>query len=436
MDSRLNDRTAQAAAAAGVHFFDVEEHFSGHEICGDEGEWINYIARPSELFEGKLIDAGSFHPTREGQFQYAVAFQAGIDELLAPGAPTLATGLPANPGPAAASSMQSASVAASGETQLPEAPAGSVGPLSLEPVAAHPASACDRVFNPGEQVLLRAASFAPASPVTVRMEMPDAGFAADLAVAVAGLDGVLETVVMLPASAPTPFVAGIYAQGVRADGGAHLALESAGIASPLPECDTAPPSIQIQSPPEGATYGLGEVVTAGYACQDEGSGVSECLGPVASGEAIDTSATGTHTFNVSAWDREGNYAEVTRTYRVVYYQFEGFFSPVDNPPVRNVVKAGQTIPLKWRLTDEQGSPVADGSSFVSVTVTQIACDDSSPSDAVEEVTSSSGLEYLGDGFWQLNWKSPKSYAGSCRVVKLNLADHVDEGRSAIFDFRS
>ncbi len=29
--------------------------------------------------------------------------------------------------------------------------------------------------------------------------------------------------------------------------------------------------------------------------------------------------------------------------------FDGFFAPVDNQPTINKAKAGQTIPMKWRL---------------------------------------------------------------------------------------
>ena len=41
------------------------------------------------------------------------------------------------------------------------------------------------------------------------------------------------------------------------------------------------------------------------------------------------------------------------------WQFIGFTSPVDNPSVMNSAKAGQTIPLKWRLLDAAGVPVTN-----------------------------------------------------------------------------
>lgn len=46
-------------------------------------------------------------------------------------------------------------------------------------------------------------------------------------------------------------------------------------------------------------------------------------------------------------------------------------------------------------------------------------------DLVEEyATGASGLQNLGNGYYQFNWKTPKSYAHSCKTVSLNLGDGV------------
>lgn len=113
--------------------------------------------------------------------------------------------------------------------------------------------------------------------------------------------------------------------------------------------------------------------------------------------------------------------------------FSGFFQPVDNTKV-NVVKAGQTIPVKWRLL--AGSvPVSDPSSFVSLTSQRVSCATfDTPLDLIEEVTTNpSGLLYTGDGNWQFNWKTPKSYAGQCRIMTVTLADGTTH--SADFQFK-
>ena len=110
------------------------------------------------------------------------------------------------------------------------------------------------------------------------------------------------------------------------------------------------------------------------------------------------------------------------------YTFNGFFQPVDNG-VPNVAKAGQTIPVTWRLTDAAGQPIADPASFVRISSTKTATSCSDSGDAVETYAGTSGLQYLGDGLWQFNWKTPKSYAGQCRTMILELSDrstHIAE----------
>jgi hypothetical protein len=40
----------------------------------------------------------------------------------------------------------------------------------------------------------------------------------------------------------------------------------------------------------------------------------------------------------------------------------------------------------------------------------------------EATTSQSGLQHQGDGQWHYNWTTSKSWAGTCRVFTLTLAD--------------
>jgi len=116
----------------------------------------------------------------------------------------------------------------------------------------------------------------------------------------------------------------------------------------------------------------------------------------------------------------------------IVYNFEGFFSPVDNPPTLNLAKAGQTIPLKWRVTDADGDPVTDLTG-VTVKAVTFACDLEITPDQVEEYASgASGLQNLGDGYYQFNWKTPKSYANSCKTLKLDPGDEVIH--EALFKF--
>ena len=119
------------------------------------------------------------------------------------------------------------------------------------------------------------------------------------------------------------------------------------------------------------------------------------------------------------------------------YVFTGFFNPVDNPPVINKATAGQGVPVKWRITDANGVGISDPSSFVSLTSGSTTCSSTAPQDAIETYTGNSGLHYLGDGNWQFDWQTPKSYAGTCRVMSLNLRDGPGtvRGRTANFQFK-
>jgi hypothetical protein len=105
------------------------------------------------------------------------------------------------------------------------------------------------------------------------------------------------------------------------------------------------------------------------------------------------------------------------------YTFNGFFSPVENQPIVNKAKAGQAIPVKWQITDANGVGISN-STFVNLESYSIACGQfaGDPASDVETYAGSSGLQYLGDGNWQYNWKTPKAYLGQCRIMKLTLND--------------
>ncbi len=109
----------------------------------------------------------------------------------------------------------------------------------------------------------------------------------------------------------------------------------------------------------------------------------------------------------------------------VTYNFEGFFAPVDNPPIVNTAKAGSAIPINWRLTTSGEAPISDPNSFVGLVSYQVSCGTTDGLEApLETVASgSSGLQYKGDGNWQINWKTMANYPrGSCRFMELRLND--------------
>ena len=106
------------------------------------------------------------------------------------------------------------------------------------------------------------------------------------------------------------------------------------------------------------------------------------------------------------------------------WQFIGFEAPIDNGGVLNGVKAGKAVPIKWRLLDATGAPVTDLAS-VTVKTSSLSCAAGTSVDLLEETAAgNSGLQNLGDGYYQYNWKSPKSYAGSCKTMRLDVGDGV------------
>ena len=111
--------------------------------------------------------------------------------------------------------------------------------------------------------------------------------------------------------------------------------------------------------------------------------------------------------------------------------FRGFADPVDND-VTNLATAGRAVPLKFRVTRGDDVPVTDISN-VSVTVTDLQCELGMTADLVEEYAAGkSGLQNLGDGHYQYNWKTSKSYKNSCKLLTLDIGDGV--AHTAEFDF--
>jgi hypothetical protein len=109
----------------------------------------------------------------------------------------------------------------------------------------------------------------------------------------------------------------------------------------------------------------------------------------------------------------------------VNYNFQGFFAPIDNPPAINTTKAGSAVPVKWRITTSSGVPVSDPNSFVGLFSYAVTCGTTDGLETPVETTApgESSLKYLGDGDWQLNWKTLGTYSrGSCRVLELRLND--------------
>jgi hypothetical protein len=78
----------------------------------------------------------------------------------------------------------------------------------------------------------------------------------------------------------------------------------------------AGPTIQLDTPADGAVYTLDQPVQASYSCVDPASPVTDCVGNVASGGVLDTSTAGSFTFTVTSHDQAGDSSSVTHGYSV------------------------------------------------------------------------------------------------------------------------
>ena len=199
--------------------------------------------------------------------------------------------------------------------------------------------------------------------------------------------------------------------------------------------DRTAPTITLTRPAEGAVYTLGENVLADYSCADEpnGSGVASCEGSVPSGAALDTSAVGAKTFQVSSTDNAGNQTSRSVAHSVVY-DFEGFLWPLENLPHVNRWKAGRPVPVRFSLGSYKGrTPVAAGYPAV----TPVDCGVDVQPAGVEKARGTWTKSWntqtkRGRATYTFLWKTEKNWVGGCRQLVLKLDDGTLHGANFRF----
>jgi hypothetical protein len=104
------------------------------------------------------------------------------------------------------------------------------------------------------------------------------------------------------------------------------------------------------------------------------------------------------------------------------YFFTGFFQPVDNLPVINMVKAGSAVPIKFSLGANFGLNIltvgSPGSGF-------IPCSSTDPVDTIETTVTagSSSLSYdPTSNQYTYVWKTQSAWANTCRQLVVSFAD--------------
>jgi hypothetical protein len=207
--------------------------------------------------------------------------------------------------------------------------------------------------------------------------------------------------------------------------------------------DATKPATTVTDVAEGATYNLGSVPQAGCATTDNLSGVAtEATLALTGGDA---QGVGDITATCSgALDVAGNAADPAVAHFTVVnplpdtYDFTGFFQPVDNPGegpsyIFNSVKAGSAIPVKFSLAGDQGLSIFSPSYPTS---RPLSCTTAAFTDPIEETVTAgnSNLSYdAASDTYTYVWKTNKGWAGTCRVLTVQLDDGTQH--LAYFQFK-
>jgi hypothetical protein len=127
-------------------------------------------------------------------------------------------------------------------------------------------------------------------------------------------------------------------------------------------------------------------------------------------------------------------ADVSTLVRVgAGWPFTGFFQPVDNQPVANVVKGGSTVPVKFGLGGARGLDIFAAGYPSSA---KVNCS-TGATDAIEELVTTPGATSLsydpGTSRYQFNWKTQSAWVGTCRTLVLRF--RLGGEQSALFRFK-
>jgi hypothetical protein len=148
-------------------------------------------------------------------------------------------------------------------------------------------------------------------------------------------------------------------------------------------------------------------------------------------------SAGANTLCVSGTDLPGNPATPVCT-TFTLYAFKGFLSPI-KMGVTNSANAPQTIPIKWWLTDAAGKSVSKATVFSTIKVMSYQVDCTTKTGDATKATAvgspgKTGLKYLGSGRWQINWKTEKSFKGTCRKMFVQF-NSVQSSPEVVFAFK-
>jgi hypothetical protein len=227
----------------------------------------------------------------------------------------------------------------------------------------------------------------------------------------------------LPDGSPGSGVASITAPITKSTSGVFtLSGTATDAAGNVSDETTATVRVDAESPDVGFTACPGDVILRSatsllWTASDASSGIS---GATSGSVALDTSTLGTRTATVTATDVVGHQATASCSYRVIY-DFQGFFSPLSNPPKLTDLKAGDVLPVVFGLGGDQGFAVI-AAGFPQSAPT--SCASPGVLTSGDATVASRPLDFskvLG-GRYRYSWATSKSWSGTCRQLIISLID--------------
>jgi hypothetical protein len=183
--------------------------------------------------------------------------------------------------------------------------------------------------------------------------------------------------------------------------------------------DTTPPAVSATVSPNPVLLNGSATATANATDAVSGVDTQSCAN-------VSTTAPGPQSVNCTATDRAGNTTTGTANYTVIF-RWSGFLPPLNgDPTVVNVGNAGRTYPIKWQLTDANGSYVTDAVNGTTISVAKVACTNLSgdATDTIDYASATGGTSLRYDSTanqYVYNWATP-STTNTCYRMTVTTPD--------------
>jgi len=165
-----------------------------------------------------------------------------------------------------------------------------------------------------------------------------------------------------------------------------------------------------------------------YAWDLDNDGSFETPGQAVTFSAAALTAPGIHTVKVQGTDA-GGLTTVSESTVTVIYNFAGFFKPIKNPGIFTKVDAGETVPVRFSLSGNQGLDVfAAGYPQVQF----ISCRTSAPQGGPVSTTAKSFTYNSRTDQYTYLWKTDKRWDHKCGILTIQLNDGTTH--TALFKF--